>query len=137
MLHVVHGFLRYMLTAFVLCSMGCDVTDIALETTRRPSDLKQRVLKRFPIGSSLTVAHAVMLSNGFTCERSIKGRFFDYGEGGKEPRMHKDVDILVCKRSEHHLLGWRSWVVAFVYENDSISNVLVQVWSHNLFRDGI
>ncbi len=122
---------------FAAGCVTCQATAPFLETPRAPAKFKAAVLRHLPIGTPLDRVQTVMSQNGFTCTTNTNATFFDYSQDPRNGKRHDKINFIECKRAEQYFLGWRSWVIAFLYEEDEVRDVLVQVWAHNFIRDGI
>src|SRR6266404_5423637 len=89
--------------------------------------MKEEVLKRIPIGSSIEYAKAVMKKNGFKCEMMWNDSFA--GEDDKGNRVTREgMDFLYCDKEKMAFpLILRRWQIAIIHKNGVVSEVSVSI----------
>jgi hypothetical protein len=96
--------------------------------------LKEEVLQKVPIGSSIQDAKPIMEENGFRCEMYKNGSFYETQENdpeGKGKIYHENADFLLCaKEGKPFQYVFREWRVIIVHKNDNdvVSDIFVRTW---------
>ena len=86
--------------------------------------MKQEVLKRIPIGSSMEYTQEVMKKSGFKCQLMWNESFASDG-AGKIPRKG---DLLYCDKEKSAFLVFdRRWQIAIVHKNGVVSEMFVSI----------
>jgi hypothetical protein len=92
---------------------GCGSRTAGIRAARTPEELRQAVLARAPVGSSLEAAEQVMRAEGFRCARVAHGDFLN----------RRGIDFLDCYRGESGLVH-RVWMVGIVHRDGKVSDVV-------------
>jgi hypothetical protein len=94
--------------------------------------MKEEVLKKVPIGSSIPDAKRIIEENGFSCEMYKNGSFTEMQENdpeGKRNIYHDNADFLFCgKEGKPFQYVFREWRVIMVHKNEVVSDIFVNTW---------
>jgi hypothetical protein len=94
--------------------------------------MKEEVMKKVPIGSSIPDAKRIIEENGFSCEMYKNGSFTEMQENdpeGKRNIYHDNADFLFCgKEGKPFQYVFREWRVIMVHKNEVVSDIFVNTW---------
>jgi hypothetical protein len=94
--------------------------------------MKEEVMKKVPIGSSIPDAKRIMEENGFSCEMYKNGSFTERQENdpeGKRNIYHENADFLLfAKEGKPFQYVFREWRVIIVHKDDVVSDIFVNTW---------
>ena len=121
------------LTVFILvtplCSSHAETKKVRLHNN--PAAMKNEVLKKIPIGSSIEHAKEVMEKSGFKCEMKWNGSFAYYDDKGNQQATRNGEDYLYCDKEKSAfpfiLLQTRRWQIAIVHKNGVVTEAVVAI----------
>lgn len=86
--------------------------------------MKEEVLKRVPIGSSIEYAKDVMEKNGFKCKMMWNESFADHDDKGNNI-TRKGMDFLYCDKEKMVFpLILRRWQIVIIHQKGIVSEVV-------------
>ena len=94
-----------------------------------PQAMKQEVLKKVPIGSSIQGVRKIMEENGFSIAAYENDDFVEYQDGDhNREALHKGEDFLLChKKSTPFFFVTREWIIIIVHKGDMVSDIFVNI----------
>jgi hypothetical protein len=87
-------------------------------------EMKTEILRKIPIGSSISNAQAIFLKDGFECRMFFNDSFSE-NEGMENISDSRDIDFLYCAKSRSAFICNETWQIAIVQRENSVDDVLV------------